>query len=330
MATYGGIDLGGTKIQAIVVQRDGARVIGKARHPTPREGGPHAVVAAIAHALEEAAVQAGVRAEQLDGVGVGSPGEIDVANGTVASARNLPGWNGSFPLGAALSERIGAKVHLGNDVDVATWAEFQLGAGRHVDSLLGVFWGTGVGGGLVLGGKPWHGRGGAGEIGHMVIKRGGARCPCGRRGCVEAYSGRRAMEGKARRQQRKGRRTVLFELMEEHGKPALTSGIWARALEHDDELAKHLIERAVSALGAGIASAVNLLDVELVVLGGGLGTRFGEGIVKRIGEAMKPHLFNDHRPPALRLVELGDLGGAIGASMLCDAATPAGSGGHRP
>ncbi|MHB1467874.1 MAG: ROK family protein [Solirubrobacteraceae bacterium] len=322
MSTYGGIDLGGTKIQAIVVERDRAHVLGKARHPTPRQGGPQAVVAAIAGALEEAAVQAGVHTEQLDGVGVGSPGEIDVAAGTVANARNLPAWEGAFPLAAALSERVGANVRIGNDVDVATWAEFELGAGRHVDSLLGVFWGTGVGGGLVLDREPWHGRGGAGEIGHMVVRRGGARCPCGRRGCLEAYAGRRAMEGKARREQRKGKRTDLFELMAEHEKPVLTSGIWARALEHQDELATHLIERAVKALGAGIASAVNLLDVELVVLGGGLGTRFGESIAQRIAVAMKPHLFNDHRRPAVRLVELGDLGGAIGASLLCDAAAP--------
>ncbi|MHB1538523.1 MAG: ROK family protein [Solirubrobacteraceae bacterium] len=321
MGTYGGIDLGGTKIQAIVIQGDRARIIGEARHPTPREGGPDAVVAAVAHALEEAAVQAGIPTQHLDGVGIGSPGEIDAVDGTVAGARNLPCWDVAFPLAAALSERVGTKVHLGNDVDVATSAEFQLGAGRHVDSLLGVFWGTGVGGGLVLGGRPWHGRGGAGEIGHMVIKRGGARCPCGRRGCVEAYAGRHAMEAKARSQQRKGRRTVLFELMEEHRKPVLTSGIWARALQHHDALAEHLIQRAVEALGAGIASAVNLLDVELVLLGGGLGTRFGESIVQRITHAARPHLFDDQRPPAVRLVELGDLGGAIGASLLCDAAS---------
>lgn len=324
MATYGGIDLGGTKIQAIVVESDGNHVIGKARHPTPREGGPHAVVTAIAQALEEAAVQAGVKTEHLDGIGVGSPGDVDAHSGTVTGARNLPGWEGSFPLAAALSERVGAKVAVGNDVGVATWAEFELGAGKQVDSLLGVFWGTGVGGGLVLDGKAWHGRGGAGEIGHTVVKRGGARCPCGRKGCLEAYAGRRAMEGKARREQRKGKHTNLFKLMEEHEKPALTSGIWARALEHDDKLAGHLIDRAVKALGAGVASAVNLLDVELVVIGGGLGTRFGEPMVQRIREAMQPHLFNDHRPPAVRLVELGDLGGAIGATLLCEPAKPAG------
>src|SRR5205814_1542378 len=108
--------------------------------------------------------------------------------GIVSQARNLPGWEGSFPLAAELKRLTGAPVWLGNDVQVATDAEFHLGAGKPYDSLLMVSWGTGVGGGVVLNGKPWLGRGTAGEIGHMVIKEGGAKCPCGRRGCVEAYA----------------------------------------------------------------------------------------------------------------------------------------------
>jgi glucokinase len=92
--------------------------------------------------------------------------------------------------------------------------------------------------------------------------------------------------------------------------------VWAKALEHGDKLAEKLIERAVQALGTGVASAVNLLDVELVLLGGGLGSRFGEPMLARIGEAMSPHLYNDARPPQMRLAELGDLGGALGAALL--------------
>ena len=212
----------------------------------------------------------------------------------VANASNLPGWEGSFPLGSRLSEALGAPVRVGNDVDVATNAEFVLGAGRPYRSLLGVFWGTGVGGGLVLGGKRWLGRGAAGEIGHMVVKLGGARCPCGRRGCVEAYAGRKAMELRAR----------------------LTSSIWERALRHDDALAIELLDRAVEALGAGIASAVNLIDVEAVVVGGGLGVRLGEPYLERIRKRMSKHLFVADNPPPVELVALGDLGGAIGASLL--------------
>jgi glucokinase len=237
-------------------------------------------------------------------------------DGRVTGARNLPGWEGSFGLAAALRKALGTEVSVGNDVQVATDAEFHLGAGRPYSSLLGVFWGTGVGGGLVLDGAPWLGRGGAGEIGHMVVELGGARCTCGRRGCMEAYAGRAAMEARARRKHEKGRKTDLFELMRERGKARLTSGVWARALERGDELAHELIERAVGALGAGVASAVNLLDVEAVILGGGLGVRLGEPYAQRIAQAMRPHLFSEERPPDLHVAALGDLGGAIGASML--------------
>src|SRR5205085_10161824 len=245
-----------------------------------------------------------------------SPGEVDPRTGAVSQARNLPGWDGSYPLAQALGEACGAPVAVGNDVQVATDAEFQLGAGKKYGSILGVFWGTGVGGGLVLDGKPWLGRGAAGEIGHVVVRLNGARCPCGRRGCMEAYAGRAAMEAKARREVAKGARTDLFKIMEHRERTRLTSSIWGRALEHDDPLATALIERAVKALGAGIASAVNLLDVEAVIIGGGLGVRFGQPMAERIATEMHPHLFNDDRPPAVRVAGLGDLGGGIGAALL--------------
>ena len=266
--------------------------------------------------MSGAAEAAGVKPASLQGIGVGSPGDVDDAAGTVANARNLPDWIAPFALGAALSERLGVAVHLGNDVQVATRAEFQLGAGKPYDSVLGVFWGTGVGGGLILNGTPWRGRGAAGEIGHTVVRRGGALCPCGRRGCLEAYAGRGAMETRARSEADKGARTELFKLMKARGRNRLTSSIWSQALEREDPLATELIDRAVQALGAGIASAVNLLDIEAVLIGGGLGVRFGQPMAERISTEMHPHLFNDSRPPAVRVAALGDLGGAIGAALL--------------
>lgn len=317
MATRGGIDLGGTKIQAVVVD-EGDEVLGQARHPTPTQGGPEDVAAELADTLADACAGAGVDPRTLDGVGVGSPGAVDSAAGTVAQARNLPNWLGPFPLADRLSEAVGAPVRVGNDVSVATTAEFELGAGRDHSSLLGVFWGTGVGGGVVLDGELWEGRGAAGEIGHMVVKKDGRKCPCGRRGCMEAYAGRGAMEARARKlhDNGKGRKTVLFEIMEKRRRERLTSGIWARALDADDKLAHEIVDEAVDALGNGVASAVNLLDVDAVVIGGGLGLKLGEPYARRVAEAMRPHLFVDDRPPAIALAALGDLGGAIGAALL--------------
>jgi glucokinase len=310
-----GIDLGGTKIQAAVVGDEG-RVLGEARRPTPPHGGPKAVAAEMAGALREAAASAGVQTDSLQGVGVGSPGDADETTGKVSAARNIPGWEGSFPLGEVLSEALRTEVRVGNDVQVATEAEFHLGAGKPYQSILGVFWGTGVGGGLILNGKPWLGRGAAGEIGHMVVKRGGARCPCGRRGCMEAYAGRGAMEARARKELEKGTHTKLFEIAEHHGRDRLSSGIWERALEQGDHLAERLMQRAIKALGAGIASACNLLDPEAVIFGGGMGLRFGDSYRERLLAELHKHLFVDEHPPAFDLAELGDLGGAIGASLL--------------
>jgi glucokinase len=313
MAAYGGIDLGGTKIQAVVVDEE-YTVLGSARRPTPTDGGPAQVAAEIAEAIRDAAGAAELEPAALAGIGVGSPGTIE--DGNVSNAGNLPGWEGTFPLAPTLHDAVGPEVRIGNDVLVATLAEFKLGAGRLYDSLLGVFWGTGVGGGLILDGRPWRGRGGAGEIGHMVVEMNGARCTCGRRGCMEAYAGRGAMELHVHRLVEKGRKTDLFKLMKERERTRLTSGVWARALDHGDKLAQEVIDRAVEALGAGVASAINLLDVEGVIIGGGLGVRLGHPYAKRIAEAMQPHLFIDSRPPHVHVAALGDLGGAVGAVLL--------------
>ena len=315
----GGIDLGGTKIEVVIVDARN-NVLGSARRPTPTEGKPADIAKQMIQAVREATQTAGLQPAALLGVGVGSPGVIDSATGAVSSARNLPGWDGKFELGAALAKGLGTKIAVGNDVQVATNAEFKLGAGKPYRSVLGVFWGTGVGGGLILAGKPWVGRGGAGEIGHMVVVIGGARCPCGRRGCLEAYAGRAAMEARARRHVKKGKKTDLFTLMKEHDRTRLTSSIWAHALERRDKVATKIVDEAITALGAGVGSAVNLLDVEAVVIGGGLGVRFGQPVAERIATAMQPHLFNDANPPDVRVAALGDLGGAVGAALLVSGA----------
>src|SRR3954463_12269034 len=326
MAIYGGIDLGGTKIQAAVVDEAAEhQVLGAKRDQTPLKGGPKAIAARMAAVLKEALDEAGVSVKDLAGVGVGSPGSVDDKKGTVSGAMNLSEWSGSFNLRKALEKELGGTpVALGNDVDLATDAEFEIGAARKYDSLLGVFWGTGVGGGLIFSGEPWNGRATAGEIGHMVVRLNGAKCGCGRRGCMEAYAGRGAMEARARRRVEAGDKTVLFKIMEERGRDRLSSGIWERALARDDQLALELLEEAVGALGAGIASAVNLLDPEAVVIGGGLGIRMGEPWVKKIRHAMMPHLFKDDAPPPVMLAELGDLGGAHGGALLASRRTRAG------
>jgi glucokinase len=292
----GGIDLGGTKIDAVVVDDDD-RVIGEARRLTPTKDGPVAVTAELAAALRQAAAAARTEPQRLVGVGVGSPGAVDARAGTVARASNLPDWQEPFPLARELAAELGTPVRLGNDVAVAVEAEAALGAASSYRSFIGIWWGTGVGGAVFLNRRRWRGRGEAGEIGHTVVKLNGARCPCGRRGCLEAYAGRNAMEHRARRAEKRGDKTMLFKLMRKKGHARLTSGVWEEAVRRRDRLAVHLVDRAIQALAAGSASAVNLLDLEAVIIGGGLGSRFGSQAASRVATEMMPHLFRPDQPP---------------------------------
>jgi glucokinase len=309
-----GVDLGGTKIEAIVTDSRRA-VLGQARCSTPNEGGPPAVVVAITEVVQGAAGAARVALGDLAGIGVGSPGIVDRAAGTVARAGNLPDWEAPFPLAAKLAEALGAPVHLGNDVAVAVDAEARLGAAKGVASFVALWWGTGIGGAFVADGKRWQGRGAAGEIGHTVVKMNGRRCTCGRRGCLEAYAGRAALETRARRLRKRGARTSLFEHAARHG-GRLTSGVWEQALDTGDKLATKLIDQAIGAIGVGLASATNLLDVEAIIIGGGLGTRLGPTHLDQIKQGVRPHLFSPDHPPEIVITVLGDLGGAVGATFL--------------
>src|SRR5215470_2313261 len=160
-----GVDLGGTKIEVLIVDGD-QDIRGRARRPTPAEGGAAAVVETIARTVEEAADAAAADVGRLTGVGVGSPGAVDAAAGTVGFNSNLAGgWKDPYPFADELARLTETRVRVANDVDVAAAAELELGAGRDLPSFLAVWWGTGVGGCVVLDGKQWEGNGGAGELG---------------------------------------------------------------------------------------------------------------------------------------------------------------------
>jgi glucokinase len=309
-----GVDLGGTNVYAVVL--DGEQVLGRAKLKTPVTGDRADVVAVIGAAVKDAIAAAdGVKGKHIDAVGIGTPGVV--IEGTVGGAANVPGFVERFSLTEAVGEATGFPVHVTNDVTAAAIGEHRLGAGRGVDHLLAVFVGTGVGGGLILDGRPYEGgSGGAGEFGHIVVRQGGATAPGSPRGSVEAYAGRRAMELAAQRARTAGTPTILFDVMEEKGKPRVTSGVLKEAYDRGDLLVADLLDDAIEALGAGIASAVNLLDVDRVVLGGGLADRFGPRFLARVDAAMRPNLFLF--PPRVELVgaALGDEGGAIGAALL--------------
>lgn len=316
MSVTVGVDVGGTKIQAAAV-RD-RRVLGSFRTPTPLSGARD-VRRAIVRVVTETLAAAGEDAEALDAVGLAMPGAVDGAEGTVASSPNLPGFESPRPveIGPAVSDALGGvAVALGNDVSLAVLGEHRRGAGRGYRNLLGVWVGTGVGGGLILDGDLFEGRGAAGELGHTMVKAGGRVCSCGKRGHLEAYAGRGRMEARARELVRKGRRTSLFRLADKRGKPRVSSGVWLEAMERGDRVATMLVDDAVWALGIALASAQNLLDLEAIVIGGGLGDRLGTPFIERVAEEMRPQLFVPDRPPALLPTEFRDLSGAVGAAVL--------------
>ena len=310
-----GVDLGGTKIQTVVLRDE--EVVGSARVLTPQTGDPGDVIDAIVGTIRASLEAAGASDADLRGIGIGTPGEVDAKAGAVLLAANVPGFTDRVELGPLVSEQLGkAKVRVGNDVSVGVLGEYQRGAGRPFRNLLGVWVGTGVGGGLILDGKLHDGRGAGGEIGHMVVRPGGLRCSCGRRGCLEAYAGRASMERRARSLVKRGHKTSLFKIMKKRDRNRLSSGVYARALAKDDRMTKKLIGDAAWALGIGIASAQNLVDFEAIIVGGGLGDRLGQPFVDQVVERMTPHLFEPHRPPEVLRTELGDLSGAVGAAVL--------------
>lgn len=301
-----GVDLGGTKILAAVVDA-GSAVVDSHKQPTPPDG-PDAVVDAIAAGVAALGVTPAA-------VGVGAPGPV--SGGVVQTAPNLPGWTSPVDLAGALRQALGVPVVVDNDVTAGTVGEWAAGAGRGARCLLGVFLGTGVGGGLVLDGRPYGGAyGGAGEFGHVIVRPDGAVCGCGRRGCIEAYAGRASMERAVDLEVAAGTATVLLDIARSRGKDRITSSVWRRALEAGDAVTTRLVDEAVAAVGLGVASAVNLLDLDRVVVGGGLAEQLGQDLADRVWAAALPHVLVPDAPRSVVVAELADLAGVVGAAFL--------------
>lgn len=301
-----GIDLGGTKIQGVVL--DGDTVVADAKLETPGTGGGD-VALAIARCVEDM----GATPERI---GIGAPGVIDRAHGSVVRAPNLQ-IDSTVPLTALVADAVGidvAHVALDNDVNAGSIAEHRMGAAAGADQVLCVFAGTGVGGALILDGALRHGPGGlTGELGHAIVVDGGRRCGCGGLGHLEAYAGRRCLEDEARRLHEGGRHTKLVDIA---GDGRMKSSVFLKAFEAGDEVVIELLEQAVDALGAALASAVALVDLDLIVLGGGLAGKLGAPFVERVDAAVRRRLFLASSPLRVVPAALGDLGGALGAALL--------------
>jgi glucokinase len=310
MALIAGIDVGGTNIEVALVDADHT-VVDRAKQSTPTEG-PDAVAARIAQLVGELD-------ERPSAVGVGIPGPVN--DGVVTRPPNLQNWPDRVAFGTLLRDTLGMPAVVGNDANVGALGEWVAGAGRGSRFMLGVWMGTGVGGGLVLDGRPYTGAfGGAGEFGHMVIHHGGAQCGCGRRGCIEAYAGRASMERFVETAIASGRASAIHEIRDDKGKDRLTSSVWAKALDEDDGLATELVREAIEAVAVGVGSVINLLDLDRVVIGGGLAEKLGQDLADDIAEATTPWTLVPRDDRTFVVAELGDDPGVIGAAALGRAA----------
>lgn len=315
---YVGVDLGGTKILAAVVSEKG-KILGKAKNRTPAADGPDAVIMRIAETVEQAVSKSDLAMTDIVGVGVGAPGVVDASKGVVRFAPNLSFWS-EIPLASRLEAQLKCSVVIGNDVDVATYGEFALGAGAGCSSMVGIFPGTGVGGALILDGKLHMGaRGSAAEVGHMVLLSDGPMCSCGRRGCVEALASRTAIERDLRAAMRFNRETVLRDLVGE--RQLIRSGTLAKAARAGDFLVLEVLARAGHHLGLLAGSLVNFIDPEVIVFGGGLIEACSEWMMPTIRGTAMQHFINrlDADSVRIEVATLGDQAGVLGTAMLARA-----------
>ncbi|MBM3268978.1 MAG: ROK family protein [Candidatus Sericytochromatia bacterium] len=311
-----GVDLGGTSLSAVVADPSG-NVLGLAEADTPPPNAdPGPVIREIARIVREAAGAAGVDMGDLLALGVGAPGTLDPDTGFMAKAVNL-GWL-DVPFTRLLQDETGLPSFAAGDVQSAIMGEHTFGAAKGAASAIGVWIGTGLGGGIILGGELYRGHSGAaGEIGHMVVAPGGPECGCGRKGCIEAFASRTAIERDLRAAIAAGRKSVVLEIMEKRGKTRITSGILKRALAADDALTMEVLARAQDHLGTFVANLINVLDPEVVVVGGGLVEKLGDNFVAPIRAKAQAECFRRPAgPPRVLPSALGDDAGSLGASEI--------------
>lgn len=310
-----GVDMGGTKILSAVIDAEG-NILGTAKVPTKADEGTSVVIDRIADAIQKAIGKSGVNKASIEAVGIGAPGPLDPETGVVIFAPNL-GWR-DVPLKAELEARVGIPTFVDNDVNVGTLGEHAFGAGKGVQNIVGIFVGTGIGGGIILHGELFHGASKtAGEIGHIIVKADGPRCGCGVRGCLEALASRTAMTKQFQKAiEKKGKKSVISKLTN-GDLSAIRSGVLAKAIRANDKLTLKVFREATKYLGVGIGSIVNFLNPEMIILGGGVVEALDDTFLDNIRAAAEKYaLPNTLDGVQIVRAELGDNSGILGAAAL--------------
>lgn len=313
-----GVDLGGTNIVVGILPIDGGdgEVLALKNEPTEAQRGAKFVVDKIVMLIEEARAEivskfGGTRSD-FAGVGIGSPGPLNRPTGTVINTPNL-GWR-NFPLRDLIGNAVNLPAVLDNDANCATYGEWWLGAGRNVDTLIGLTLGTGIGGGIVLNGEIFHGvSDSAGEIGHMTIEANGRKCPCGNYGCLEAYASgpaiaRRAIEGLDA-----GAESLLTDLARGELENITAATVY-EAVIHGDPYANEVMRETAKFLGAGVANVINIFNPDMVVISGGV-TKAGDHLFVPLRSEVRRRAFKSALDACeITAAQLPGTAGVIGAA----------------
>jgi len=316
-----GIDLGGTKVLASVVDVTTGEVVASVRKRTKAEKGQDFIskrtVEMASAALDEAKKQLPEDAEII-AIGVGAAGQIDRKAGVILDAPNLAVHN--LDLNSLLGQQFGKPVFVGNDVEVATAGELYYGSGHGYKNFVCVFVGTGIGGGIVQDGELYTGHAGtAGEIGHVAIDAGGRVCGCGNRGCLEAYASRTAITKAIMAEIHHGRKSVLSdeaELQIKQGDTIIRSGLLADAIKQDDALTIEIVTEAADYLGYGLGSVINFYNPECIILGGGVIEAIDLLFERARSRALTIALSQPASSTKIMRTKLGDFSGVVGAACL--------------
>lgn len=309
-----GIDLGGTKILAGVVDEQN-RIMSRAKEATPAREGPVALRDALVLAGRDALQVAGIGPDRLAAIGIGSPGPLDVDAGVIRSSPNLNVTD--FPLKGTLEEAFGKPVVVQNDVRVGGYGEYKLGAGRGYRDVLAAFVGTGIGGCLIRDGRIVTGvTGNAGEIGHLIVKANGPKCGCGRKGCLEAVASRTAITRRVHKAIKKGASTQLREVVKSKTS-RLKSKELSSAYRSGDPVAVHEVDRAARFLGLALGGLINVFGPEIIIVGGGVTEALGAPFVDLVRNAARSQAMADpDRKVRIEQAELGDDSGLLGAALI--------------
>jgi len=307
-----GIDLGGTKILAGIVDTENGTVIETAKKRTKKLEADF-IVQRIIETVEKAICKAQVPMSQISSIGIGAAGQVDRKNGVLLAAPNLNCYD--VELKKILEEHFNIPTFVGNDVEVATLGEMKFGSGVGYNNFVCIFVGTGIGSGIVCDGKHLKGATGtAGEIGHIIVDSGGRLCGCGGHGCLEAYASRSAIEKKILGSMKKGHKSIISESIKDSG--VIRSSDLSDAIDAGDEIVLNAVTEASEYLSSGLASVINFYNPELIILGGGL----MEAIDFFYDLTVKKTIAKALAVPALKTkimkTQLKDFSGIIGAATL--------------